>query len=55
MQPHIAIQHLEESIKPSKRSNKYDQVMDWFDNMREQSAREQIELYRIWNGRLQLI
>ena len=54
MQSHIAIRHLEESIKPSKRSNKYDQVCDWFDNMREESARKQIQLYKIWKGRLQL-
>ena len=54
MQPHIAIKHLEESIKPTKRSNKYDAICDYWDNMREQSAREQIELYKIGKWRLQL-
>lgn len=54
MQSHIAIRHLEESIRPSKRSNKYDQVCTFWDNMREESARKQIELYKVWKGRLQL-
>jgi len=52
MQSNIAIQHLEESIKPTKRSNKYDAVSDWWDNMREQSDKEQIELYKINKWRL---
>lgn len=54
MQSHIAIRHLEESIRPSKRSNKYDQVCIFWDNKREESARKQIELYKVWKGRLQL-
>lgn len=48
------IENLEEAIKPSKRSNKYDAVCDWWDNMREESIRNQIELYKIWKGRLQV-
>lgn len=54
MQSHIAIRHLEESIRPSKRSNKYDQVCNFWDDKREESARKQIELYKVWKGRLQL-
>ena len=54
MQSHIAIRHLEESIRPSKRSNKYGQVCTFWDNMREESARKQIELYKVDKWRLQI-
>ena len=46
IQSHIAIRHLEES-KPMPRSNKYDQITDWWNNKVEESVREQIELYKV--------
>lgn len=53
IQSHIAIRHLEES-KPMPRSNKYDQITDWWNNKIEESVREQIELYKVGKWRLQL-